>query len=121
MHTESSYSEDREKTSRFRILIVDDDLIIGENLRELLNDLEYSVDFVRSGPEAVKTLISDMYDAAGFSGGLDVLRYHGYQPRVVHIYDPADTEPTLLGDMELVDVETNAGRQETITERRLRR
>ncbi len=74
--------------------------------------------YQRHGPTIV---ISDLYDRAGFSGGLDVLRYHGYQPRVVHIHDPADAAPTLLGDMELVDVETDVGRQVTITERMLGR
>ena len=49
-------------TIRFRILIVDDDTIFGENLRELLVDLEYSVEFVKSGPEAVQRLLKEKFD-----------------------------------------------------------
>jgi uncharacterized protein (DUF58 family) len=74
--------------------------------------------YQRHGPTVV---ISDLYDATRFTAGLDILRHHGYQPRVVHLYDPADAKPTLLGDMELVDVESRAGRQVTITERMLSR
>ncbi len=78
----------------------------------------------RSGPVVV---LSDLYDSAGrapsegWSRGFDLLRFHGYEPRLVHIVDPADAEPALLGDAELIDVESQAGESVTITERTVRR
>ena len=77
----------------------------------------------RSGPVVV---ISDLYDPAGFQRGFDLLRYYGYDPRLVHIIDPSDSDPSagtpkLLGDVELVDVESQSGASVTITERTVRR
>jgi uncharacterized protein (DUF58 family) len=78
----------------------------------------------RPGPIVV---ISDLYDASGrapiggWSRGFDLLRFHGYDPRLVHLVDPSDAEPSLLGDTELIDVESQAGVSVTITERTVRR
>jgi len=74
--------------------------------------------YQRHGPTVV---ISDLYDATDFKTGLDILRHGGYQPRVVHLYDPADATPDLLGDIEIFDVESHAGRRVTITEQMLER
>ena len=72
----------------------------------------------RGGPVVV---ISDLYDPDGFQRGLDLLRFHGYEPRLVHLVDPADSEPQFLGDMELVDIESRTVVSGTITERTMRR
>ncbi len=66
-------------------------------------------------------VISDLYDPAGFQRGFDLLRFYGYDPRLVHLVDPSDAEPALLGDWELVDVESQTGTSVTITERTVRR
>ena len=66
-------------------------------------------------------VISDLYDADGFQRGFDLLRFHGYDPRLVQIIDPADADTALLGDVELIDVESQAGVRATITERTVRR
>jgi uncharacterized protein (DUF58 family) len=68
----------------------------------------------RPGPVAV---ISDLYDEGGFLRGLDTLRLAGYEPRVVQIHDPCEAEAGMLGDVELLDVESGAVRQVTVTER----
>ena len=39
----------------------------------------------------------------------------------MHLVDPSDAEPALLGDVELVDVESQTGTSVTITERTVRR
>jgi len=65
-------------------------------------------------------LVSDLYDPHGFSRGLDVLRYYGDDVQVVHLTDPSEAEPKLLGDVDLVDSETQAVRTVTVTERHLR-
>jgi uncharacterized protein (DUF58 family) len=70
--------------------------------------------YQRHGPVVV---ISDLYDPNGFREGLDVLRLSGYEPRLVHLYDPAEAQAGLLGDVELCDVEGGAVRTATITQR----
>jgi uncharacterized protein (DUF58 family) len=72
----------------------------------------------RRGPLVV---ISDLYDPGGFQRGFDLLRFHGYEPRLVHLIDPSDAAPALLGDVALIDVESQAGTSATITERTVRR
>jgi uncharacterized protein (DUF58 family) len=72
----------------------------------------------RAGPVVV---ISDLYDIEGWRPGFDLLRFHGYDPRLVQIIDPADADTSLLGDVELFDVESQSGIRATITERTVRR
>jgi hypothetical protein len=66
-------------------------------------------------------VVSDLLDPRGFRRGLDLLRYRGYHPRVVQLYDPREADPDALGDSELADVETDASWQVTVTERHLAR
>lgn len=66
-------------------------------------------------------VVSDLYDPRGFQRGLEVLRRGGYHPRVVQLCDPREQELETLGDTELVDVETGATWQVTMTERHLAR
>jgi uncharacterized protein (DUF58 family) len=72
----------------------------------------------RPGPCVV---LSDLCDPDGFQHGLDLLRHRGYEPRLVHLLDPHEADPGLLGDIELLDVETQLARRVTITERAARR
>lgn len=64
----------------------------------------------------VAVLLSDLYDPAGFERGIDVLRYHRFEPYVVHVVDPADGAPDARGDVSLVDCETGEERDVTVTE-----
>ncbi|MGA2031253.1 MAG: DUF58 domain-containing protein [Thermoguttaceae bacterium] len=72
----------------------------------------------RHGPVVV---ISDLVDDQGFERGLDILRFGGYEPRVLQIHDPRQLDPGLLGDVELLDVEGGTVQTATITERAARR
>jgi len=80
MYNETGYSDVENKTIRFRILIVDDDSIFGENLRELLVDLKYSVEFENSGTKAVQRLLREKFDVVltdlkmNGMNGFDVIR-----------------------------------------------
>src|SRR5262245_16038865 len=65
-------------------------------------------------------VVSDLYDPNGFERGLDLLRHRRYEPHVVQSYDKAEANPDLLGDLELVDVETGSARKVTVSERNLR-
>jgi uncharacterized protein (DUF58 family) len=72
----------------------------------------------RPGPLVV---VSDLYDPDGFERAFEILRGHGYDPRLVQVYDAHETEPDLLGDVELFDVEAQTVRQATVTERAISR
>jgi len=74
--------------------------------------------FPRPGPVVV---LSDLYDPGGFHRGLDLLRHAGYEPRLVYLVDPEDARTGLLGDLALVDGESQAVREVTVTERAARR
>ncbi len=65
-------------------------------------------------------VISDLYDPRGFERGIDALRYHGDDIQVIHLTEPTEAGPSLLGDLDLVDAETSAVRSVTVTERHLR-
>jgi uncharacterized protein (DUF58 family) len=66
-------------------------------------------------------LVSDLFDPAGFESGLDILRHHRYEPQVTHVYDRREAEPTMLGDVELLDIETETAQIVTVSEQSLRR
>jgi uncharacterized protein (DUF58 family) len=75
----------------------------------------------RNQRRGLAVIVSDLYDPAGFERGLDLLRHRRYEPHVVQIHDRQEANPTnVLGDLELVDVETTLGRKVTVTERNLR-
>jgi uncharacterized protein (DUF58 family) len=66
-------------------------------------------------------LLSDLYDPAGFEGGINMLRFNKFEPCVLHIVDPADARPPLRGDMRLYDCETGEEREVTVTPKVLER
>lgn len=69
----------------------------------------------------VAILISDLYDPAGFEGGINTLRYHKFEPYVIQVFDPGEVRPKVHGDVRLVDNETGEAREVTITPRILER
>jgi uncharacterized protein (DUF58 family) len=78
--------------------------------------------FVERRPRpGLAVVVSDLYDPHGYHRGLEVLWRRGYAPRVVQLHDPREIEPDVLGDTQLVDVETGAAWQGTITERHVAR
>lgn len=64
-------------------------------------------------------VISDFFDPSGFQAAIDKLRHHQFEPRLVQVHDATEADPQLLGDVELLDVETNELRKLTVTERNL--
>jgi uncharacterized protein (DUF58 family) len=75
----------------------------------------------RESRRGIAIVITDGYDAAGFESGIDALRYARFDTTVLHIVDPAEISPKLLGDLTLVDAETGDTREVTITEAMLQR
>ncbi len=74
----------------------------------------------RTQRRGLAVVVSDLFDPAGYERGLDILRHRRYEPHVVQVYDPREANPDLRGDVELFDVETQAARKVTVTERNLR-
>ena len=66
-------------------------------------------------------LISDLYDPAGFEGGINVLRYNKFEPYVLHVVDPSEARPKLQGDVRIYDCETGDEREVTVTQKLLER
>lgn len=65
----------------------------------------------------VVVVISDFYDPKGYEEGLNLLRYHRFEPAVIQVIDPHEADPQLRGDLEIVDMETGELRQVTLSAR----
>jgi uncharacterized protein (DUF58 family) len=77
--------------------------------------------FVQRAPRrGLVVLLSDLYDPAGFSAGLDCLRHHNFEVHVIQVHDAREANPVLRGDLELRDVETDGIRTATVNEASLR-
>lgn len=63
---------------------------------------------VRNRSKGVALVISDFYDEAGFEGPLKRLLVSGSDIYVIHVLAPEELEPELSGDLKLLDCETNA-------------
>jgi uncharacterized protein (DUF58 family) len=74
----------------------------------------------RNQRRGLAIVVSDLFDPAGFERGLNLLRHHRYEPHVLQVYDRAEAEPALRGEIELLDVEMGRIRKVTVTERGLR-
>jgi uncharacterized protein (DUF58 family) len=60
-------------------------------------------------------VLSDFYDPTGFEEGMNYLRYYKFDPIVIHVYDRRELEPTVQGELQLVDCETGDVREITVT------
>lgn len=75
----------------------------------------------RTRRNGLAVVVSDLFDEHGFQRGLDQLRYRRFDAHVIQIHATREADPALLGDVELVDVETDAVRKVTVTEKNVRR
>lgn len=74
----------------------------------------------RGSRTGLVVIVSDLFDEHGFQHGLDQLRYRRFDGHVLQLHDPKEAEPALLGDVELVDMETQSVRKVTVTEKNVR-
>jgi uncharacterized protein (DUF58 family) len=74
----------------------------------------------RSRRSGMAVVVSDLFDDDGFQPGLDQLRYRLFDGHVLQLHAPQEADPALLGDVELMDIETDSLRKVTVTERNLR-
>jgi uncharacterized protein (DUF58 family) len=94
-----------------------------ENLQATGRDTDIgkaAQELVHRGRRGLAVIVSDLFDERGFQQGLDQLRYRRFDAHVIQLHDPGEAEPSLLGDAELVDIETGRVRKVTITEKNLR-
>jgi len=66
-------------------------------------------------------VLSDFYDPRGYQEALNYLRYHQFEPFIIHLFDEDELSPKLRGDLSLVDCETGDVREVTVTPRILAR
>src|SRR5262249_44234025 len=69
----------------------------------------------RKRHRGLAVVVSDCYDRSGFEPALDLLRHNGFDAHVVQVYDPAEADPPLRGDIDLFDVERQTKRKVTVT------
>jgi uncharacterized protein (DUF58 family) len=74
----------------------------------------------RTRRNGLAVVVSDLFDEHGFQPGLDQLRYRRFDAHVIQLHDPREADPALLGDVELVDMETDATRKVTVSEKNIR-
>jgi uncharacterized protein (DUF58 family) len=60
-------------------------------------------------------VISDFFDNAGFQSGLDILRHFKHDMFILHIASHEEVDPSLKGELVLVDSENNVSREVTVT------
>src|SRR5437867_1653189 len=72
----------------------------------------YCTDTRRRG---LAVIISDFFDANGFQGALDILRYFRHDIFALHIASHEEVAPVLKGELVLVDSENNVSREITVT------
>lgn len=77
--------------------------------------------FVHRAPRTgLAVIVSDLFDQEGFQRGVDLLRHRRFEPHLMQVHSREEANPTMLGDIELEEVETGQRRKITITERKLK-
>lgn len=89
---------------------------------------ESGIDFERVARQWVRgrrpgpaVLLSDCLEWDNIRQGLMALAEHGHRPWLIHLIDRGEAEPALLGDVELVDIETGSAWEATIREKHVAR
>ncbi len=62
------------------------------------------------GRPGLAILISDLFSPGGYLGGVDSLLGRGYEVAILHVLSPDEYQPTLGGDLRVIDSETREGR-----------
>jgi len=77
---------------------------------------EYALRTRRPG---VAVVISDFFDP-DYEAGLKALLHRKFQVTLIHVFDRAELQPDFLGDLKLIDAETGAVREITVSPSLLR-
>ncbi len=74
----------------------------------------------RAREPGLAVLISDLLDPAGYERGIRALLERRFDVHIVHLLDPEEMNPTLGGDLRLIDSETDELRDLTVDAEALR-
>ena len=74
----------------------------------------------RARDPGLVVVISDLLDSAGYERGIRALLERRFDVHVVHLVDPEEMNPTLGGDLRLIDSETGEVRDLTVDAEALR-
>ena len=66
-------------------------------------------------------VLSDFFDPAGYEEALSLLRHSKFEVHTIQILDPAELAPTHVGDLSLLEIETDKALDLTVSEKLLRR
>lgn len=69
---------------------------------------------LRSSRPGLLFIISDMFSPSGHLDGVRALMGKGYEVVVLHVLSPDEVDPTLNGDLRLVDTETGTPQEVTV-------
>ncbi len=70
----------------------------------------------RTQRRGLAVVVSDLFDPHGYERSFDHLRHRNYELHAVQLHDRLEAEPSLLGELELVDLESDISQKVTITE-----
>ncbi len=69
---------------------------------------------IRATRPALVLILTDGYDVEGLASGTAALAAHGHEIVVLHVLTPDEIEPSLRGDLRLIDTETRDRREISI-------
>lgn len=69
---------------------------------------------LRARRPGLALLIGDLLAPGGFQDGLHALQARGHEVGVLHLLSPDEVDPPLLGDLKLIDAETDAAAEITL-------
>jgi len=107
----------RGKQRLFRLLRFLSELHPGGRTNLSLGLRKFALMHPRRG---LAVLLTDLYDPAGFEAGINALVHHRFEVCVLHLSSQQDLRPSARGDASLIDAETGARAEVTITEKKLR-
>ncbi len=73
--------------------------------------IRYALNSYRPG---LLFLISDFFSPGGYRKGLNALESRGYEIVLIHLLSMAEVEPSIHGDIRLIDVETGSEEEMTL-------
>jgi uncharacterized protein (DUF58 family) len=76
---------------------------------------------IRNRAKGITVILSDFLDEAGFEGGLRRLAQAGSEVYVIHVLAPEEIDPSVTGDLKLLDSETGAHTEISVSPTLLKR
>jgi len=117
-HSASDTLQLRGKSKVFRMLDFLEEMKAGGETNLYNSMRSFSASKRKRG---LVVLISDLYDTENVTASINMLRIHKFDPYVIHLVSPQEADPQHLGDLRLLDAESDRFRDVTITEGLMRK